>query len=135
VSLQGATGAVAGSAGLPVVNHAVEPAWVRHGSTTTQRDYATALAFEKVLVEQLAKSLASTSGLAGEGAEEGGSGAPGSPSSDAQSGAGALSSLLPQALSSGVMSAGGLGLAAQLTRSMEGVHPAARTGASGGTAA
>ena len=39
-----------------------------------------------------------------------------------------LSSLLPQALSSGVMHAGGLGLAAQMTRDLEGTNPALETG-------
>ena len=39
--------------GLPVVNQALEPAWVRHGSAATQKAYESALAFEEVLVEQL----------------------------------------------------------------------------------
>ena len=59
--------------------------------------------------------------------EEGGSSTSGAEGSQ-------LSSLLPQALSSGVMNAGGLGLAAQMTRALEGVHGAAHTRASGGTA-
>jgi Rod binding domain-containing protein len=36
--------------------------------------------------------------------------------------------MLPQALSSGVMHAGGLGLAAQMTRDLEGTSPAVGTG-------
>jgi hypothetical protein len=131
MSLPGASGA----AGLPVVNQALEPDWVRRGSKATQQDYATALAFEKVLVEQLTKSLAATSGLGGESSEEGEPGAEGGASAGAQAGSGELSSLLPQALSAGVMSAGGLGLAAQLTHGIEGVRPASRAAASGGTAA
>jgi len=121
-----------GSAAVPVVDQALEPAWVRRGSAATQQDYATALSFERVLVEQLTKSLAATSGLGGQSAEVGES-AQGAEPSDA--GSSQLSSLLPGALSSGVMNAGGLGLAAQMTRAMEGVHPTGHVGVSGGSAA
>ncbi len=114
-----------GSAGLPAVNQATEPTWVRQGSSATQQDYATALAFERVLVEQLTKSLAATSGFGGESSEEGESESGGSSE---------LSSMLPQALSSGVMNAGGLGLAAQLTGELQGTQPsAAHLAPSGGT--
>jgi len=119
------------SAGLPVVNQALEPAWVRHGSPSTQKAYAAALSFEATLVEELSRTLTATGGLGGEGpsgegeAGEGEGAAPG----------GQLSSMLPQALSSGVIKAGGLGLAAQLTRDLEGPHAGAATGASGGTPA
>ncbi|HYM56057.1 MAG TPA: hypothetical protein VES97_11890 [Solirubrobacteraceae bacterium] len=122
-----------GSAGLPVVNQALEPAWVRHGSPSTQKAYETALSFERTLVEQLSKSLAAAGGLGSESSQEGesGLGEGGSPGAGAQSGE--LSSMLPQALSAGVMNAGGLGLAAQLTRELQGVHGAAQAGATGGT--
>jgi Rod binding domain-containing protein len=122
-------------AGLPVVNQALEPAWVRQGSKATQQAYQTALGFEGVLVQQLAASLTASSGL-GEGAsEEGGesTGAMGSGGGDA--GSGALASMLPQALSAGVMSAGGLGLAAQMTRQLEGSHVGGPVSPSGGSAA
>jgi Rod binding domain-containing protein len=110
---------IAASPGLPAINQAFEPAWVRHGSAETQKTYQTALAFERMLVEQLSKSLTAASGLEGEaGAEEGGS------SSLATS---QLTSLLPQALSDGVMSSGGLGLAAQLTRDVQNAHGALHT--------
>jgi Rod binding domain-containing protein len=140
--------------GLPPVNQALEPAWVRTGSASTQKAYASALAFEQVLVQQLSQSMTATSGLGGEGGESSeGSEAGSSEGSDAGSsggagmsaGSGQLSSLLPQALSGGVMSAGGLGLAAQLTRALEPLHGTAGTSAatgatsaaspSGGTAA
>jgi hypothetical protein len=97
---------------------ASEPAWVRKGSASTQKAYETALAFEQMLVEELSQSLTAASGLGGE------SGAEGEPSEGASGGGGGasapLSAMLPQALTSGVMSAGGLGLAAQMTRSLEG---------------
>jgi hypothetical protein len=126
--------APAASGGLPAVAEAREPAWVRHGSAATQRSYATALAFEGMLVQQLAKTLAATSGLDGESGEAGAGGEAGATGVDA--GSSALSAMLPQALASGVMSAGGLGLAAQLTHQLEGLQPHARTdAASGGTRA
>jgi Rod binding domain-containing protein len=105
--------------GLPVVNQALEPASVRDGSQSTKKAYDTALAFEQMLVEQLSKSMAATSGLGGESSEEGESGSEESslPAIGGQSTE--LSSMLPQALTSGVMSAGGLGLAAQMTSQLQ----------------
>jgi Rod binding domain-containing protein len=129
----GATAATADTTvpGLPVVNQALEPAWVRHGSASTQKAYESALAFEQSLVEQLAKSLADTSGLSGEGSQEGGeSGSEGSSAGSSQ-----LSSMLPQALTSSVMGGGGLGMAAQMTQQLEGVQAPAAAKASGGTSA
>jgi hypothetical protein len=114
----------AAAAGLPPVNQALEPEWVRHGSAATQKAYESALAFEQTLVEQLSKSLATTSGLSGESAEgESGSEAGGSASSNA--GDSQLSSMLPQSLTASVMDVGGLGMAAQMTRQLEGVQSAA----------
>ena len=105
------------SSGVPSVNQTLEPAWVRRGSAATQKAYETALAFEQMLVEELSQSLTASSGLGGE------SGAEGESPEGSLSGGGAsspLSSMLPQALTSGVMSAGGLGLAAQMTRQLAG---------------
>jgi Rod binding domain-containing protein len=119
------------TAGLPIVNQALEPAWVRHGSASTQKAYESALAFEQSLVEELAKSLADTSGLSGEGSQVGGeAGAEGSSAGTSQ-----LTSMLPQSLTSSVMDAGGLGLAAQMTRQLESVQAPASAKASGGTSA
>ncbi|HEV7162889.1 MAG TPA: hypothetical protein VGN25_06515 [Solirubrobacteraceae bacterium] len=120
-----------GPAGAPVVNQASEPAWVRKGTAATQQDYASALGFERVLVEQLTKSMAATAGLGGESSEEGGQ--EGEPSGSA-AGSGEISTMLPQALATGVMDAGGLGLATQITRDMQAVAPATPN-SSAGTAA
>ncbi len=122
-----------GSAGLPAVNQALEPEWVRRGSPSTQKAYASALSFEETLVEQLSQSLTATGGLDGESSQEGESA---SEEGSAANGSGdpQLSSLLSQALSSGVMKAGGLGLAAQMTHELQGVQGAAQTQATGGTA-
>ncbi len=122
------SGSPLSSSGLPAVSQTLEPAWVRKGSAATQKAYETALAFEQMLVEELSQSLTASSGLGGESGAEG-------ESSEGSSGSGGasgpLSSMLPQALTSGVMSAGGLGLAAQMTRQLAGV---AAQGAGGGGA-
>jgi hypothetical protein len=119
------------ASGLPVVNQALEPKWVRDGSPATQKSYESALAFEDTLVEQLSQSLTASSGLTGESSggeesEEGGASA--SAGGDSE-----LASLLPQGLTSSVMSAGGLGLAAQMTSDLQGVHAGTHTQANGGT--
>jgi Rod binding domain-containing protein len=125
MSLSGTSAAT----GLPVVNQALEPSWVRNGSASTQKAYDAALSFEQTLVEQLARSLTATSGLDGESSQEGETGSEEGANSDQ------LSSLLPQALSSGVMNAGGLGLAAQLTRDLQGTAGATDPTSTGGSAA
>lgn len=96
----------------PAVDQALEPASVRHGSAATQKAYQSALAFEQVLVEQLAKSLTASAGVGGEEEGESSEGGAGAESSQ-------LSSTLPQALSAGVMNAGGLGMAAQMAQQMQ----------------
>jgi Rod binding domain-containing protein len=126
-------------AGLPVVNQALEPSWVRDGSASTKKAYALAQDFEGMLVQELSQSMASTSGLDG-GEESSMTGESGEGGEAPVAGAGAmpseLSSMLPQALSAGMMSAGGLGLAAQLTRGLQPTaSPPAQVGASGGTGA
>jgi hypothetical protein len=125
MSIQPATG----STGLPVVNQALEPEWVRKGSASTQKAYETALSFEQTLVEQLSQSLTATSGLTGESSE----GEPGSEGGGSSGANGELASLLPQALSTSVMHAGGLGLAAQMTKALEGVKSSAQAHLTGGT--
>jgi Rod binding domain-containing protein len=132
MSIQAAASADATTTGLPAVNQALEPKWVRDGSAATQKAYETALSFEETLVEQLSKSMTATSGLEGE-SSEGGSGSEEGGSFAGSANSTELSSMLPQALASGVMSAGGLGLAAQMTRELEGTQSAAQAGATGGT--
>ena len=122
--------AASGSTGLPVVNQATEPEWVRKGSAATQKAYESALSFEATLVEQLSKTLTSTSGLSGESEGESGSEEGGSSGANSQ-----LSSMLPQALTTSVMDAGGLGLAAQMTSNLEGLEGASQTKATGGSSA
>jgi hypothetical protein len=120
MSIPVASNATTAAVGLPAVNQALEPEWVRRGSPATQKAYQSALAFEQTLVEQLSKSLADTSGLAGESSPEGESGSAEGGSGAAGAGDSQLSSMLPQALTASVMNAGGLGMAAQMTRELEG---------------
>lgn len=116
-----APASLSAGAGLPIVNQALEPASVRNGSPARQQAYARALDFEQMLVQQLSQELAATSGLG----EEGESAGAGGQSPEAASGLGGgtanagLSSLLPEALSNGVMSHGGLGMATQLMGDLE----------------
>ncbi len=134
------SGAVSIPGSPPIVNQASEPKWVRDGSPSTQKAYESALAFEDTLVEQLSQSLTATSGLTGASSPEGeASGGQESEEGGSATGTGnsELSSLLPQGLTASVMSAGGLGLAAQMTRELEGLGAAQHTqaGAAGGASA
>jgi hypothetical protein len=120
---------------LPAIDPALEPASVRNGDSTAKKAYQEGLAFEDVLVNELSQEMSSTTGL------DGSSGLGGTTdSSDSGSGLGggaglggsslgAYSSLLPQALTSSVMSAGGTGLALQIARSID---PALAAPAPGG---
>jgi Rod binding domain-containing protein len=116
---------IASGGGLPVVNEALEPAWVRHGSETVKETYQSAQAFEGMLIEQLTSSLGAD-GVGGESENESGTGGE-EEGSSLHFGGGALSSMLPQALSQGVVDGGGLGLAAQLTQQMVGEMGAGAT--------
>jgi hypothetical protein len=107
-----------------------EPAWVRNGSAQVKQEYALGLEFERLLVQQLSTSLTETTEPAGEGeSQEGGS--------DAANGV--LSSMLPSALADGVVNGGGLGLAAELAKGMQGTSGTAvkggQTAPSGGVEA
>ncbi|MGA2470955.1 MAG: hypothetical protein ABSG64_09725 [Solirubrobacteraceae bacterium] len=100
---------------VPVVNQALEPASVRNGTPAVKRDYANALSFESVLVNQLCQQLVQTTGLSSSGDSSGGDDGDGSDPTVSD-----FASLLPGALASSIMSDGGLGLAAQLIPSLDG---------------
>jgi hypothetical protein len=87
-------------AGLPPVDRALLPPAL-HDAAPAKRDaYAAGLGFERLLVQQLADSLADSA-------------------KDAFGGSSPYASLLPDALAEGVMAGGGLGLAAHLTEAIE----------------
>ncbi len=123
--------------GLPALDQARAPASVRNGSAAVKQAYATAESFEEMLLQQLSSSLAQSSGLSGEGES---SGEPGSLEGGSEGGSGMLASLLPQTLTEGVMREGGLGLAAQLMRSLDPsasatASPLTSAGSTGGASA
>jgi len=82
--------------GLPPIDQAQLPADVRTAAPARKQAYEAGLGFERLLVQQLTQSLADSA-------------------RDAMGGDSPYASLLPDALTDGVMSAGGLGLARQLT--------------------
>jgi Rod binding domain-containing protein len=117
------------STGLPIVDEAHAPAYVRAGSAAVKQDYATAQGFEEMLLQQLSQSLAQSSGLSGESES---SGEEGSSEGSGEGGSGMLASLLPQTLTEGVMRDGGLGLATQMMHTLD---PSAAGGSLGGALA
>lgn len=103
--------------GLPPIDQAQLPADVQSASPARKQAYEAGLGFEQLLVQQLSQSMVDSTS---DTSTDAGSG----DGTDATSGLGAGSpyaSLLPDALSQGVMSAGGLGLAQQL---MDAIAPA-----------
>jgi Rod binding domain-containing protein len=93
--------------GLPPIDQAQLPADVRTAAPARKQAYEAGLGFERLLVQQLTTSLADSA-------------------RDAMGGDSPYASLLPDALADGVMAAGGLGLARQLT---DAIAPAATAAA------
>lgn len=81
---------------LPPVDRSLLPAEIRDAPPARREAFTAATGFERLLVQQLASSLAESA-------------------KDAFGGDNPYASLLPEALAGGVMDGGGLGLAAQLT--------------------
>jgi len=112
-----------GSSAPPVVNQAAVPAVVRNGSAAAKQAYRQGLEFEQVLVKQLAQELASTVSTPSAGDSSGGSDGDAGDGSGGLLGSGsatsAYESMIPDALTSAIMSAGGTGLALQLARAID----------------
>lgn len=115
-------------AGLPPIDPALEPASVRDGGQKAKNAYETGLAFEDVLVNELAQQLTATvPGLDGSDSTDddglGGTDDSSSGSVDGSdgsgSGIGAYSSLVPGALTSAIMSGGGTGVAMQIAEAID----------------
>jgi len=111
---------------LPPIDQALLPASVRSGSRAAKNAYETALGFEEILVSQLSQELVQTASGFGLGGSGGGDGSDDGGSSAGDSGqigsdpAGAMySQLLPNALTSSVMSGGGLGIAQELAGALD----------------
>lgn len=82
--------------GLPPIDASQLPADIRQAPQARRDAYAAALGFEQMLVQQLTESLSSSA-------------------RSAMGGESPYASLMPTAMADGVMDAGGLGLARQLT--------------------
>jgi Rod binding domain-containing protein len=87
--------------GLPPIDASMLPADIRTGSPERKKTYEAALGFERMLLQQLTKSLADTAKPVD-----------GDQGEDAASTT--YKSMLPDTLADGMLSAGGLGLARQL---------------------
>jgi Rod binding domain-containing protein len=87
---------------LPPIDTSLLPADIRNGSTDRKKTYEAALGFERMLLQQLTKSLADTAKPI-DGDDD---------SADAASET--YKSMLPGTLADSVISAGGLGLARSL---------------------
>jgi hypothetical protein len=110
------------TSGRPVVSQSEVPAGVRAGNAKAKEAYSEGLAFEQILVQQLTQQLADSSSPAPDASD----GSDSSSSSDqsggllggSSSGAG-YASLIPQALTSTIMSAGGLGIAQEIATAID----------------
>lgn len=94
-----------GNVGLPLVDESVLPAQVRLGGAEDRKLYATALAFERVLVQQLLEAMTRASESVASDGEEG---------QGAAQSASLSREMLSSALADGIAAGGGLGLAPDL---------------------
>ncbi|MGZ4242832.1 MAG: hypothetical protein ACXVSE_00930 [Solirubrobacteraceae bacterium] len=110
----------------PLIDPANEPASIRNGDQKAKNPYATGVAFENVLVNELAQQMTATvPGLDGSddglgGTTDSGDGSAGSTGGVGGSGGlGAYASLLPQTLANSVTSGGGTGIAMEIAKSID----------------
>jgi hypothetical protein len=105
---------------LPLMDPANEPASIRNGDQKAKNAYQTGMAFENVLVNELAQQMTATvPGLDGSDDGLGGttdSGDSGSTGGVGGGGLGAYASLLPQTLAN---SGGGTGIAMEIAKSID----------------
>ncbi len=111
---------------LPITDAATVPAAVREGGQKAKNAYETGLGFEQMLVTELTQQMTNTisgtgSGSDGLGGTTDGSGGLSGSTAASDPASGAYSSLLPGALTSGIMSGGGTGIAMQIA---DGIDPA-----------
>jgi hypothetical protein len=104
--------------GLPTVSDALLPADVRSGSQSQKDSYKTAMGFEQMLVGQLVQTMVGSDAAAGAtGSGDDDSADTALDTSDPMT-SGPFSGQMQDALSSALMSAGGLGLAGQIYKGM-----------------
>lgn len=102
---------------LPPVNQAALPADVRNGTKAQKQAYQAALGFEQMLVNQLTQTMLSS---ATNDSSTSGSSSDGSDGSSSDSTTTLYQQLLPEQLSQAITASGGLGLADQIYKSLEG---------------
>ena len=110
---------------LPPIDAANEPAAIRNGDQKAKNAYQTGMAFENVLVNELAQQLSATvpgldgsdDGLGGTSNDSSGAGSTGGVGGGG--GLGAYSSLLPQTMATSIMSGGGTGIAMEIAKSID----------------
>jgi hypothetical protein len=118
-------GTIGADAGIPNLNVAKIPENIRNGDSKAKQAYTEGLAFEDMLVNELSQQLANTmyggSGTDGSSSADGSSsdGTDGTSSGGLLSGASAYASLIPQTLTSSIMSGGGLGMAEQFAQEFD----------------
>lgn len=98
--------------GLPIISDTLLPAAVRNGSESDKQDYKAALGFEQMLVGQLVQTMAG-GGLDTASDDDGSGLDTGNPLAS-----GPMAGQMQDALTSALMSAGGLGLAGQVYKGM-----------------
>ncbi len=111
---------------LPLMDPANEPASIRNGDQKAKNAYQTGMAFENVLVNELAQQMTATvpgldgsdDGLGGT-TNSGDSGDSGSTGGVGGGGLGAYASLLPQTLANSIASGGGTGIAMEIAKSID----------------
>ena len=110
----------------PLIDPANVPASVRNGDQKAKNAYATGVAFENVLVSELAQQMTATvpgldgsdDGLGGTtGSSDGSAGSSGGVGGSA--GLGAYASLLPQTLANSITGGGGTGIAMEIAKSID----------------
>jgi hypothetical protein len=102
--------------GLPTISDTLLPAAVRSGSQDDKDKYKTAMGFEQMLVGQLVQTMAGSDGATSTGDDDSDDTA--LDTSDPMT-SGPFSGQMQDALSSALMSAGGLGLAGQIYKGMQ----------------
>ena len=116
-------GTIGSAAGIPTLNVADIPANIRSGDSKAMQAYSEGLAFEDMLVSELTQQLSKTmyggDASSADGSSAGASGAPGSGNGGMLGGLSAYASLIPQALTSSIMSGGGLGIAEQFAQQLD----------------
>ena len=116
-------GTIGANAGIPTLNVADVPANIRNGDSRAMKAYSEGLAFEDMLVSELTQQLSKTmyGGSSSDGSSSSADGADGSSGGllGGASGASAYASMFPQALTSSIMSGGGLGMAEQFAQELD----------------